>query len=105
VLEARLLNVNVFLEERQLAAERHFVDTHGVQREAQQVRQLQSHVLGGEAVVTGQSGDGIQGVEQKVRLELDLQHLELGIRELRFQLRRLQFAHTILTVICQRLRD
>src|SRR5271165_3361036 len=78
VLEARLLNVNVFLEERQLAAERHFVDTHGVQREAQQVRQLQSHVLGREAVVPGQGGDGIQGIEQKVRLELDLQYLELG---------------------------
>src|SRR5208337_538151 len=73
VVEASLLNVNVLLEERQLAAERHFVDTHGIQREAQQVRQLQRHVLSGEAVVAGQSGDGIQSVEQEVRLKLDLQ--------------------------------
>ena len=73
VLEACLLNVNVLLQEGQLAAERDFVDAHGIQREAQQVGQLQRHVLGGQAVIAGQRGDRVQGVEQEVRLELDLQ--------------------------------
>src|SRR5271165_1039617 len=105
VLEARLLNVNVLLQEGQLAAERQFVDAHTVQREAQQVRQLQGHVLGGESIVAGQRGDGIQGVEQEVRLKLDLQHLKLRVGELRFQLRRLQLALLILAVVGNRLRD
>src|SRR5208337_3035992 len=105
VLETRLLDVNVLLQEGQLAAERQFVDTDSVQREAQQVRQLQGHVLGGESVVAGQSGDGIQGIEQEMRLELDLQHLKLGVCELRFQLRRPQLAFLILAVVGDRLRD
>src|SRR5271165_6839925 len=105
VLEARLLNVNVLLQEGQLAAERQFVDTNSVQREAQQVRQLQGHVLGGKSIVAGQSGDGIQRVEQEMRLKLDLQHLKLRIRELRFQLRRPQFAFLILAVIGNHLCD
>src|SRR5208337_2992215 len=105
VVEARLLNVNVLLQEGQLAAERKFVDADSIQREAQQVRQLQGHVLGGEAIVAGQRGDGIQGVEQEVRLKLDLQHLKLCVRELRFQLRRPQFALLILAVVGNRLRN
>src|SRR5271165_5947925 len=86
VLEARLLNVNIFLQERQLAAERHFVDAHGVQRETQQIGELQRHVLGGKSVVARQCRDGVQGVEQEVRLKLDLQHFKLGKGELGFQL-------------------
>src|SRR5271157_5321368 len=100
-----LLNVDVLLQKGQLATERHFVDAHRVQRKAQQVGQLQRHVLGGEAIVARQRGDGIQGVEQEVRLKLDLQYLKLGVRELRFQLGRFQFTFLILAVVRDRLRD
>src|SRR5271166_2957372 len=86
VLEAGLLNINVLLQECQLAAERRFVDAHGIQRETQQIGQLQRHVLGSKSVVARQCGDGIQGIKQKVRLKLDLQYLKLGMGQLCFQL-------------------
>ena len=77
----------------------------GVEREAQQVGQLQRHVLGGRPVIARQRGNGVQGVEEEVRLQLDLQHFQLRVRQLRFQLRRLQFALAILAVIADGLRD
>src|ERR1019366_674934 len=103
VLEACLLDVNIFLQEGQLATERHLVDADRVERQAQQVRQLQSHVFGGGTIVSGQGGDGIQGIEQEVRFQLNLQRLELRISQLGFQLRGLQLALPILAVIPDRL--
>src|SRR5271157_587695 len=105
VLEAGLLNVDVLLQKGQLATERHFVDAHRVQRKAQQVGQLQRHVLGSETVVTCQRSNRVQCIEQEVRLKLDLQYLKLGVRELRFQLGRFQFTFLILAVVRDRLRD
>src|ERR1039458_182113 len=81
VLEACLLDVNVLLQKSQLAAERHFVDADRVERQAQQVRQLQCHVFGGGTIVSGQGGDVIQCIEKEVRFELNLQHLELRVRQ------------------------
>ena len=47
-----------------------FVDPDGIERDAQQVGQLQRHMLRRRTVIARQRGDGVQGVEQKVRLEL-----------------------------------
>src|SRR5271165_1974018 len=41
VLKARLLNVDVLLQDGQLAAQRHFMYAHRVQREAQQIGTMQ----------------------------------------------------------------
>ena len=98
IVEADLLNVDVLLQERELLLQRDFVDADAVERHAQQVGELQGHVLGGFAVVAGQRGDGVQRVEQEVRLELDLQHFELRVGELRLELRGEQLALLVLAV-------
>ena len=98
IVEARLLNVDVLLQERELLMQRDFVHADAVERHAQQVGELERHVLGGFAVVASERGDGVQRVEQEVRLELDLQHFELSVGQLRFELRGKQLALLIFAV-------
>ena len=61
------------------------VHAHAVERQAEQVCQLQGHVFGGGTVIAGQRGYGIQGIEQEVGFELDLQYFQLRVRQLRLQ--------------------
>src|SRR5580692_1928689 len=105
VLEARLLDVDVLLQHGQLAAEWDLMHSHRIERESEQVGELKRHVLGGRPVVACQRGDRVQGVEEEVRFQLDLQHFQLRQRQLSFKLGRLHFTLAVLGVIVDGLRD
>ncbi len=66
---------------------------------------MQRHVLGRLAIVAGKRGDGVERIEEEMRLELDLQYFELGARQLSLELRRDQLTLLVLSVEGDGLRD
>ncbi len=59
---------------------------HMFERVPQQIAQACEHAVGRPHVSVHQRRDGVQGVEEEVRVELALEDLELGLREPRFEL-------------------
>src|SRR6185369_5713138 len=59
-----------------------FVSSRDTQGEAQEITQLREHGVRGAHVFVHQRRDGVQGVEQEVRLELQAEIFELGLGEL-----------------------
>ena len=49
------------------------------QAAAQEARQADAHFAGARAVLGGQGGDGVQAVEQEMRVDLHAQRLQLGL--------------------------
>ena len=87
IAESRALNVDVAIEQRQLLRQRHAIDESGVQRFAQQMTQAADHPLGGGRLLVHQLRNGVERVEQEMRLQLHAQHLQPRLREQRFELR------------------
>ena len=71
--------------ELELAAERHVGDVGGRERHAQQIAEPRDHDVGGFDVLAHQRGDGVERVEQKVRMDLHLQRLHLRAGERGFE--------------------
>ena len=66
---------------------RHLLRPCALERESQQVTQSTDHAIGGfDLALLHERRDGVQRVEQEVRLQLHAQHLELRLREPRFEL-------------------
>src|SRR5262249_2751284 len=63
-----------------------------VQRGPQKVAELGQHAVGQLDVLVDELGDGVEGVEQEVRVQLHLEDLQLGLGQLRLQLRGEQLA-------------
>jgi hypothetical protein len=61
-----------------------------LERQAQQLAQARQHPVRLVDVLVHQRRDGVQGVEEEVRLELPLQRLGLGLDQARLELRRLE---------------
>ena len=74
------------LEELELLAQRHFLRARCCERQAQEVAQPGHHPVGRLDVAVEQRGDRVQRVEEEVRLQLDLERLQLGPGELGLQL-------------------
>ena len=70
-----------------------------VERQAQQVAQPRQHGVGGLDVAVHQRRDGVERVEQEVRVQLALQRLQLRFGEPRLELRRRDGALLRLAVI------
>ena len=98
VLEARLLDREVALQELQLLAQRDVRPPRVLQRDPQEVRELQDHALGRVRLRLQERRDRVQRVEQEVRLELHLQRAELGLRELGLEPGRGELAVPVLRV-------
>ena len=80
VAEARALDVEVAVEELKLLPERHLLRGRRVERQAQEVAEPRDHLVGRVRVGVDERGDGVQGVEEEVRVELHLQSLQLRLR-------------------------
>ena len=85
--EAHLLNGQVALKELEFLAERNLLPIDIAQRHAQKVTQQRRHLLRGFAVGHLQGGDGVQRVEKEVRVKLHLERGQVGVGQLRLQLR------------------
>ena len=56
-----------------------------MQRHPQQIAQSIDHLIGGVDVRSHQPGNGVERVEQEMRMELPLQRLELRFHQARFE--------------------
>jgi hypothetical protein len=86
VAEAERHDLHVPLQKVELRLERHFLRADVLQRHAQQVAERGDHGVRAADVLVHQRRDGVQRVEEKVRLELHAQHLQ-RVREARLELR------------------
>jgi len=78
--EAQLLDGQVARQGVELVAEGHAQHRVGVERVAQEARQPRHHAVGGGVLaIEDQRGDGVERVEQEVRVQLVAQHLQLRL--------------------------
>jgi len=76
--EAHLLDFEVAAGQRQLLAKRNTFAAGQPQAAAKEAGEAHAHFPGARAVDGAQSGDGVQAVEQKVRVDLRAESLQLG---------------------------
>ena len=85
--ESRLLDLEVLREEIELRLQRAFVLAEVLERHAQQIAEAHQRAIGGVDVAVHQRRNGVQRVEQEVRLQLMLERRHLRFDELGFELR------------------
>ena len=91
-MKPRLLDLQVAFEEREFLPQGHLLAFGLFQADAQKFAQARYDSIGVIGIFMNQSGDGVQRVEQKVRVELHAQHLQTRAHQLGGQRRGLQFA-------------
>ena len=101
--EVDLLDVEVRPHVFQLLGHLHFLGADFPQRDAQQVAQPLDHQVGLVRVAMHERGDGVQRVEQKMRMQLMVQRLQLGFDEPRLQPRRPDLAGAGLARVVHRM--
>src|SRR6266850_2486583 len=86
--EPNLLDVEVVSQELQLLLQRDLLRTRAIEHPPQQIAQPGQHA-DGEGILTGANelADGVQRIEQEVRLELHLERFQARRGELGFELR------------------
>src|SRR5207302_468888 len=88
--KTRLLNIEILLREVQFFGKWNLLPIGIVHYPPQEIAQAHDHAHG--CVISffpDQSGDGIERVEQEMRLDLSAQRAELRLRELLVEMRRL----------------
>src|SRR2546427_508189 len=86
--EPDLLDVEVVPQELQFLLQRHLLRTRTIEHPPQEIAEPCQHA-DGEGILTGTNelADGVQRIEQKVRLELHLERFQPCLGELGFELR------------------
>ena len=105
VAEARLFDLQILGEEVELLLERHFLHADALQRHAQQIAEPRDHGVRGIDVAMHQRRDGVERVEQEVRLHLPLQGVQPRLDQPGLELRRVQFPRARFVQIPQRRAD
>src|ERR1035437_6517696 len=85
VAETNLLDRQVLLDERELRLEWQLGLGGRVEGEAEKLCEAREHEVRGLRVAVDEDADRVERVEEKVRLELHAQRLQLGERELPFE--------------------
>ena len=80
ILEARLLDLEVLLQELQLLLQRDARRARAVERQAEQIAQAADHAIGAVGIGVHERRDRVQRVEEKVRLQLGLERAQPGLR-------------------------
>jgi len=86
--KAHTLDVEVLAEELELGVERHFLLAEPLEGQAKEVAEAHQRAVGCVNIAVHERRDGVQRVEEKVRVQLLLERFELRFHELRFQLGR-----------------
>src|SRR5262245_40884430 len=101
ISESRLFNLQVAFEKFQLLPKRRLLRTDVLHSQSQQVAQPRDHPLGGFHVAAHQRRDGVQRVEEEMWMQLHFQRLQLSLRQLGLQLRRLQFVRAVFPIVIE----
>src|SRR5690606_27367467 len=96
VLKADALDLEIAPEDFKLALERYLLSAGRVESQSQQLAQARNHPPRRLDILLHQRRDRVQGVEEKMRMELHLERDELRLGQLRVELcgARLGFAKT-----------
>jgi hypothetical protein len=86
ILESDLLDFQIHPEKVDLLPQRDYLMARVVQRETQQPAQAGDHQVGRIRLGVNQLGHGVQGIEEEMRLQLHLEHLEVSTRQPSLQL-------------------
>src|SRR2546423_1832996 len=105
ISKACLLDQQITFEHLQLLLERYFLHADVLQREPQQVAQARDQAVGLLDIPVHERRDGMQSVEQEMRVKLHLEHLQLRLRQPRFQLRCQQLSLAILAIVVESMLD
>src|SRR5262249_41674287 len=105
ILEARLFDVEVLLQELGLFLQRHLRLAAAIERDAEQIAQPADHSVGGIRIAVHERGNGVQRVEQEVRVQLRLERLEARLDDLRLELRGAQLPLLRLVIEGDRVAD
>ena len=81
VLKTHALDCDVAVEETELALQRHFLLARRRQNQPQEITELRNHALRRGRIRRDESHCAIQRVEKKVRIELELERVELRLNE------------------------
>src|SRR4029453_4313365 len=100
VAEARPLNVEIARQQLELAVERDLLSGAELQSLPEQVAQARNHVVGLVGVVMHHLGDGIQRVEEEVRLQLHVEQLQLRFGKTCLEMLSLAAATVVLQPVC-----
>src|SRR6266516_2519616 len=86
--EARFLNGDIVIEQLELLLERDERAAVAVERLPQQLREPRDHTIRLLRILEDESGDRVQRVEQKMRLQLSDESIEARLDELHLEARR-----------------
>src|ERR671939_594625 len=101
VLKTYPLDLQVTMQELHLLIQRDLLRAGVLQRQAQEVAEARDHRAGRLSVLVEQGRDGVERVEEEVRVELHLQSLKLRLRELCLKLRGAQLALAVAPVVTE----
>src|ERR1051326_8029851 len=74
--EAHLLDFEVFIEVLHLAFQRDLLNAGTIEGEPQKIAEPRDHAVGALHITIHERGDGVQRVEEKMRLKLHLENLD-----------------------------
>src|SRR5215471_15063071 len=97
--KAHSLDFQIPFEKLQLLRQAHLLNTDILERQPEQVAQSCDHTVGCLRVLVNQGRDGVQGVEEKMRMELHPERLQLSFRQLRGELGGAQLSFSIPRII------
>jgi hypothetical protein len=80
--EPDALDLQVAPHQRNLICQRDLGVLGMLERLAQETAQVLDHSLSGDRIVIDERGDGVEAVEEEVRIQLHAQHLQLRSRRL-----------------------
>src|SRR5262249_22521677 len=104
VLKPDLFNSQVEVQVFKFAAKGHFLHAHIVEHTSQKIAQTPEGLFGFMAPLPAyQHHDGVQRVEQEMRMELRLQRAQLGLCELRLEPQCLLLPFPIIAVVTLRM--
>jgi len=96
--EADLLDIEVAVEEAEFILKGRLLAGGLGEGEAQEVGESDEHFLGGSGIFADERDDGVEGVEEKMRLELGLERVEPRLGEVGFEGEGAVFAFAITAV-------
>jgi hypothetical protein len=102
ILEADLLDLDIHPKEVDLLPQGNDLVARMVQREPEESAQPGDHLIGNVGIGVDQLRHGIQGVEEKVRLKLHPEHLEMGLCQPCLELRGMELTGVIQAEVVRR---
>ena len=97
--KAHLLDFEIAPEEFEFLAQRDLLHVAAIQRAAEQFAEADDHAVGRVGILVDERGDGVERIEQEVRIDLHAQGLQAGLDEFGGERRRLAFALAVGLVV------